>query len=144
VIKQPLVALLIVSALAAASCSSGDDTSTSTLTTSPTVPLATENVSGTVAVGGSDVHAFTVATSGQAINVTLTAAGPPATIFMGIGVGAPVGSTCQLLSGGSTIGQAATVAQISGTINAGAYCLMVYDAGNQTGPVTYAATVTHY
>ena len=108
------------------------------------MPLATENFSGTVAVAGSDIHPFTVTTSGQAINVTLTAAGPPSTIFMGLGVGAPVGSTCQLLSGGSSIVQAGSAPQLSGTINAGSYCLMVFDAGNDTALVTYTATVTHY
>jgi hypothetical protein len=63
---------------------------------------------------------------------------------MGIGVGTIVGGTCQLLSGGSTQGVAGTTPQLSGQINAGAYCVMIYDVGNATGPVTYAVTVSHY
>ena len=76
--------------------------------------------------------------------MTLTAAGPPATIYMGLGVGTPVSGACQLLSGGYTVTQAGTTAQLSGTINAGTFCVMVYDAGNMVAPVTYAVTVTHY
>jgi hypothetical protein len=39
---------------------------------------------------------------------------------------------------------AGTSAQLTGTLDAGSYCVMVYDAGNQTAPVTYAVTVNHY
>ena len=52
--------------------------------------------------------------------------------------------TCQLLSGGFSIVQAGATPQLSGTINVGAYCVMVYDAGNQSAPITYALTMTHY
>jgi hypothetical protein len=40
--------------------------------------------------------------------------------------------------------QAGTTAQISGTVNAGTYCVQVFDAGNQTSQVSYGLTVTHY
>ena len=36
------------------------------------------------------------------------------------------------------------VQQLSGTIAAGAYCVMVYDAGNQSGPINYTVVVQHY
>ena len=39
---------------------------------------------------------------------------------------------------------AGAIAQLTGSINAGSYCVMVSDAGNQLAPVTYAVTVTHY
>ena len=55
-VKQILATLIIVSALAAAGCSS--DTRLDRrprLPTSPSSPLVTENFAGTVSVGGSDV-----------------------------------------------------------------------------------------
>ena len=63
---------------------------------------------------------------------------------MGIGVGTFVGGTCQLGSGGSTMAAAGPTPQLTGTIDAGQYCLMVYDVGNQSAPITYTATVSHY
>ena len=72
------------------------------------------------------------------------AASFPATISMGVGIGSPVGGTCQLLSGGTTTAPAGASPQLSGTIPSGTYCLMVYDVGNQAAPITYTAVVSHY
>jgi hypothetical protein len=143
--KQSVLGLLVAGALAAGACATSSDPSGGSSTpAAPTPALVTENFTGSVAVGQSDTHPFTVTASNLAINVTLTAAGPPPTIFMGLGVGAQSGTTCQLLSGGYAIVQAGTSAQLSGTITSGAYCVVVQDAGNMTAPITYAVTVTHY
>ena len=89
-------------------------------------------------------HAFTVALSNGQINVILTAAGPPATIFMGLGVGTQSGATCTPIANASLATQAGSIAQISGTAQAGGYCVTVFDVGNQSADVTYSVTVTHY
>ena len=144
--KHAILGSLVAASLAAGACATSSDPAGSSSST-PTAPAAapvTENFTGTVPVGLADFNPFTVATSNNPINVTLTAAGPPATIYMGLGVGSPVGGACQLLSGGSTVTQAGAAAQLSGTIVAGTYCVIVYDAGNMVAPVTYAVTVTHY
>jgi hypothetical protein len=146
-VKQHIIGLIAACALAlgTAACStSTDSTSTSAASTAPTAAVTTENFSGTVQVGGSDSNPFTVVLSGGVLNLTLTSAGPPATIFMGFGAGTYVGTTCQLLTGGFLVTPAGTTPQISGTINGGQYCVMVYDAGNQVAPITYSVTVTHY
>lgn len=135
-----LLLLGVVSALAIGCDNSGDTTTPTT----PSVPVVTENFIGTVDAGGQSVNQFTVATSGNQVNVILTAAGPPTTIYMGIGVGTYANSTCTLLTNGSVVAQAGATAQLSGTVNAGTYCVEIYDAGNQTGQVSYAVTVTHY
>jgi hypothetical protein len=135
------VALALV--LTTAACNNGSSSPiTNTSTTSPSATLATETFSGSVAVGSSDFQPFTAAQAGE-VDVTLTAAGPPATIFMGLGVGAPSGSTCALLPNASTNTQAGTAAQLIGTVNAGTYCVEVYDIGNQAAPITYTVTVAH-
>jgi len=128
----------------AAACGGGDSPSTLTAPTAPTATIISENFTGTVAVSGNDAHTFTVALSGGQVNATLTAAGPPSTIFMGLGIGTPSGSTCTLLTNGSVVTPAGTTAQLTGTLSAGSYCVMVFDVGNQTAPVTYAVTVNHY
>lgn len=132
---------ILVCVLAGAACGDGGDSTPNFVQPTPT--LVTDSFTGTVVVGGSDSHTFNVGSSGQ-LNVTLTAAGPPPTIFMGIGVGTPSGTNCVLLTNGSTAAPAATAAQLSGTVAAGTYCVSVFDIGNQTGPVTYAVTLTHF
>ena len=127
----------------AAGCSTGTDTASS-LPATPSSPLVTENFSGTVQVGSNDSHPFTVTSDGFQITVDLTTAGPPSTITMGIGIGSIVAGTCQLLSGGSTQAPAGATPQLSGNIPAGQYCLMVYDVGNQSAPITYTVVVNHY
>ena len=127
-------------ALALTACGGNDLPAVTATAPSPTT--TTDTFQGAVPVGGVSVSPFTMAQTG-AVAVTLTAAGPPPTIFMGLGVGNPSGSTCVLLSGGTTITQAGTTAQLSGTLTAGAYCVQVYDVGNQSAPVTYAVTVVH-
>src|SRR5438270_9962147 len=81
---------LLVCVLAGTACGDGGNSTPNFVQPTPT--LVTDNFTGTVAIGGSDTHSFNVAASGQ-VSVTMTAAGPPPTIFMGIGVGTPSGST---------------------------------------------------
>jgi hypothetical protein len=126
----PALAIL----LASAACGS---------TATPTSPSATtETFNGTVSIGSSDSHTFTASQSGE-VSLTLTAAGPPATIAMGIGFGVPNGSACTLLEGGSTTTAAGAAPQVKGLVSGGTLCVEVYDVGNATSPVTYTVSVSH-
>ena len=133
-----VIPLALLMALATVACDNGSSTP------APTSPsaLTTETFSGTVAVGSSDFHTF-AATQGGTVSVTLNAAGPPATIFMGVGIGTPSSSTCALLSGATADTQAGTTSQLSGTLDAGTYCVEVFDVGNESTPVNYSVTVAH-
>jgi hypothetical protein len=133
-----VIPLALLMALATVACDNGSSTP---VPTSPST-LTTETFSGTVAVGSSDFHTF-AATQGGTVSVTLNAAGPPATIFMGLGIGTPSSSTCALLSGATADTQAGTTSQLSGTLDAGSYCVEVFDVGNETTPVNYSVTVAH-
>ena len=135
--------MIALAALVAPGCGGGSG-STSSLPTGPSTAPTTETFTGTVPIGGSDIHTFTIVLSNGQVNITLTQAGPPSTIYMGLGIGTPSGSNCALLSGGSVATPAGTVAQLVGTTPAGAYCVAVFDAGNQSADVTYSVTVTHY
>jgi len=130
--------LSIALMLTVAACGGG-----SSSTTPPSAAVTTETFSGTVAIGGKDFHSFTVKQTGE-VDLTLTAAGPPPTISMGLGVGTMNGSACSLLPGGSTNTQAGTAVQLAGTVSAGTLCVQVYDIGNQTAPITYTVTVAHH
>jgi len=144
--RRLVCGLAVVVASGCAGCGGNSNSSTTATPAAPTPTAAasTESFSGTVSVAGNDFHPFTVATTGATLSVTLTAAGPPTTIFMGLGLGAYDAPTCTLLNNAYLTTQAGAVAQLSGTAGAGAYCVVVYDVGNQTGPITYAVTVSHY
>jgi len=134
-------AALLVVALAsgAAACGSSSD---STTTTTPTTPKTTDTLSGTVQVKGSDFKPFTVTTAGE-VDVTLTAATPPSTIVMGIGIGTLGTGDCILLANASALTPAGSSPQVTGIMSPGTYCVRVYDVGNQTDPVSWTATVLH-
>jgi hypothetical protein len=142
------MAVLIAGALAAIGCTPGSDPATSASTIAavpaPTTAVVTENFSGTVQPGSNDAHSFTVTTDNATISLTLTSAGPPSTIAMGFGLGQMVAGSCQLISGGFGTYAASTTPQLSGTIGSGAYCVMVYDVGNQSAAITYTVVVNHY
>jgi hypothetical protein len=131
----PAALLLLFSA-----CNSSPSSS---LPTTPTT-LTTETFAGTVDIGGKDFHKFVVAASGE-VDVTLTAAGPPSTIFMGLGVGSlsTDGTACSLITGAYGPFPAGPTPQITGTANAGTFCVEVYDVGNQTAQVSYTVVVAH-
>jgi hypothetical protein len=133
------VIALAASAFAAA-CGGSSNPST---VTAPTGTVTTDTFNGTVQPGGSSINPFTV-TVGGTVSVTLVSAGPPSTITMGLGIGNPSSTgTCSFLSGGTTVTQAGSTAQLSGTLAAGSYCVAVVDVGNAAGPITYTVTVSH-
>jgi len=137
------LALLAAVALCTA-CGGSSTSSPSTISTNATV--TTETFTGTVQVLGTNVHNFTVTTPGT-VSVTMTAAGPPSTITMGLGIGNPNSAgNCIFLSGGVTNSAVAstTTPQLTGTLtSSGAYCVAIGDIGNAAGPITYSITVSH-
>jgi hypothetical protein len=138
--RAGLALAALASLLGTAGCS-GNSTTTPAATT-PTVSRTTDSFTGTVVVGGSDFHSFPVAAAGT-IDVTLTAAAPPAAIVMGISIGVPADGKCNAVAGGSTRTPAGTSVQLSGIASPGTLCVDVRDGGGQTAPVTYTVTVTH-
>lgn len=136
-------ALIVVLAALSASCNTTDASSAGTLPPSP-APITTETFTGTVAVGSTNFHSFAVALSNGLLTVTLTAAGPPSNISMGLALGTPGDGVCSQLMNASVRTSAGSSPQLGGTVNAGPYCVAIFDVGNQTAPVGYALTVTHY
>lgn len=134
-----LVAIALVAGGAAA-CNKG--TTAATTTTTSTVTRTTDTFSGTVAVGGSAFHSFAVSVTGT-IDVTLTAAAPPAAVVMGVSVGTPADGQCTALAGASVRAAAGASAQLSGVASPGTLCVELRDVGSQSAPVSYTVAVVH-
>ena len=137
---RPMLPVALTLALMGVGC----DNSAQSNTAPTAVPLTTETFTGERGSGRPGLSPlFTVAQVGE-VDITLTAVGPPATIFMGLGVGTPTDTACSLnITGGSISTQAGAVPQLVGTASAGALCVAVFDIGNQTAAVTYSITVAH-
>jgi hypothetical protein len=131
--------------LVCAACSGGSSSGSPTTPSSPPLAPTNETFTGTVSVGGSDAHQFVVKLSNGLLTATLTAAGPPPTIAVGLGIGTFSSGTCTLLPNGSNIVTAGTTPQLSGpNFQSGTYCVEVFDVGQQTADITYSVTVAHY
>jgi len=131
---------LAASTAFAAACGGSNSSSN---VTAPTGTVTTDTFNGTVPVGGTDSHPFTVAVAGS-VSITLVSTAPQTTLTMGLGVGTPSSTgSCQFLTGGTTLTPAGSTAQLTGALNAGTYCVAVIDNGNAAGPITYTVTVAH-
>lgn len=149
--KMPLpctILLVLCSALVVSACdSSSSPTSPSTTdtATTPTAasPIYSEEFAGTVSVSGSTFYSFSVTQYGV-VNVTLSSVGGafvPATVTLGIAIGVPSGESCVPSSNVST--KSGTSAQLSSTLAAGVYCVVVSDVGNLFAPATFAVTIAY-
>jgi hypothetical protein len=127
-------------ALLAVAC--GSDTPTTPVT--PTVPN-TEIFSGTLAVQGSSFYSFTVAATGNA-SITLaslvpTAPGPALNTVMGLGVGSPNGTDCDVTNSVTTA--PGLTAQLVNSLTPATYCAKIYDLGLLTAPVDFTIRIVH-
>ena len=132
------LAMAVGSFAACGGASSGGGVTTSP---SPSPQPKTETFNGTVAVRACSSNNYTVGTDGE-VDVTLTAAAPPANVSMSVYIGTPLGGVCSLIQG-PTVTPAGSSPQITGNSTAGTYCVGVCDAGSQTAPVNYTVTVQH-
>lgn len=111
----------------------------------PTLPSAapvTETFENQFGVQGSVSRSFVVSETGE-IRVTLTAAGPPSDVPLGIGVGIPrsTGSGCSLNR--SVTATAGAAPHLAVTAEPGTYCVQVFDVGALSGDVRFSVSVLH-
>ena len=126
---------LAMGVLTAVGC---DDAATAT---SPTVTSpVTETFAGQFAVGGAAARSFSSASAGTA-TITLTQIGPPADVTIGIGIGIPQsdGSGCYLTQ--SVTAGAAAAPQLTAAVEAGTYCVRLFDTGALTSQVAFSVTI---
>ena len=107
----------------------------------PSPPVVLVPLTGTLQPQGTNTYQFTLAQTGY-VEVTLIGVGPPPTVTVELGIGAPTATeVCSVIY--RVNAQAGPVAQIVGTGLAGPICVTIRDVGALSGPVIYALTVAH-
>lgn len=113
--------------------------------TSPSSTFGSETFSGTLPVKGSSFYSFSVGVAGP-VDITLasiTSGTPPqpSAVPVGLGFGIPAGEGCGLMT--STTTASGLTAQISSTVNAGIYCVSIYDTGTLAAAANFAIRIFH-
>jgi hypothetical protein len=105
----------------------------------PVAPTITEAFTDTLLQFGTNTHQFGIQQVGG-LKVSVTGVSPPAAVSFGVGVHSLTG--CALIS--SQKYEPGSNVQLSGTATTpGQFCVMVYDLGTLTEPVTYTVSVLH-
>lgn len=121
-----------------AACDNGPSTTDTTTPTAPVTSPVTETFASQLLVGGSASRSFTAAKAGTA-TVTLVSAGTSATkVGFGIGVPDVSGSGCLFTrsNDAATAGTAFTL-----PVDAGTFCVRVYDTGTLTSTIAFSITI---
>src|SRR5262249_1087047 len=135
--------IVLAIAIAVTACGSSDN-STSPTTTTPSTELFEGKLQG---AGDSMFFSFTVGTTGN-VDVTLasvttaTSPGTSANVLLGLGLGSPLATDCNVTSQVQT--RPGLTTQRTRTNFAPAlYCVRVFDVGNLTTPVNFAIRIVH-
>src|SRR6185369_11665051 len=124
------------------STSTAPSTSSTTTTTTPAAPTVSESFTGTLPVAGFRFYSFNIAVNGT-VNVTLNSvsgAGVPSTVQLGLGIGQPSGLDCSATVN-ATAGVLTAKPQATGTFGPGSFCVRVYDIGNLFAPANFNITI---
>lgn len=133
------LSLCLASVTLAGACA---DNTLSTPTT-PTKSLTTDTFSGTFDRQGRSANPFTVAATGT-VSISLIDVRPLSNMALGVAIGTWDGANCFALSPTNDNARAGSPA-LSGSADAGSYCVLVYDSGNVPGnfAVSYTVQVAH-
>ena len=129
----PLITLMLclAAALAGAACDSVIDPSQNQV----------EMLTGTVAVQNQVVHEFSASKNGE-FEVRITTMSPNEDAQMGLQYGPRQGDSCLGAIQTNVFAQLNRTG-LGGTINAGRYCLIVFDNGQLRAPQSYTLRVSH-
>ena len=135
----------LVALLASSACNNSSDSGSSLTPTVVQPTLTTMTFSGTVDPNATSSNNFTTTQSGT-IALTLTAAGPPPTITVGLVLGQPLSTDatqCVNAFGIAGTAQASTTPVVTTTpAPAGTYCIAVVEIGNASTTIAYTFTIT--
>jgi hypothetical protein len=137
VLRTTLAALVLASSLTLAGCD--DDPPT---TPNPTPTTTTVVFSSNLAVGGASSRSFEVTRAGT-VSATLVAVANSLTIPVGLGIGIPLadGSGCVLSRSVETL--PGTTAQLELAVDAGKYCVQIYDPGTLTSVAPFTINLIY-
>jgi len=134
-----LLPLALVLALIGSAC--GSDPIAPTPTVAPPSPVTETFASGLVVLGTSS-RTFDAAEAGS-VELTLTSSGPPTDVPVSMGVGIPTPGA----SGGCSLTTAAvnavpgTTPQITIQVDAGKFCVKVFDSGTLAAQTFFSVTI---
>jgi hypothetical protein len=137
-LKTVLAGVVLASSLVLAGC--GDDDPPTTPTDEPTVTTVT--FASNLALKGSSTRSFVTTRTGV-VSVTLTHVNNGTTLRVGLGVGIPLGdgSGCVLSRSVETV--AGNAAQLELSVDAGSYCVQIYDPGTLTTVVPFSINLVY-
>jgi hypothetical protein len=130
----------VLAAALAAAAACGDKTTTTTTPTTPTGPT-TSIFASRLTPGGAVSRQFGASASGTVTAMLTNAAGPNTVVGLGIGVPTTGLAKCALSTGIQT--NAGATPQLSATVDAGNYCVVVYDLGTLTSPIDFSVTLVY-
>jgi hypothetical protein len=130
--------LVLLSAFSAVAC--GDDAPPPTTP----VPDTTASVtwSTTIANGGATSRSFRTTRNGT-VSINLQSFGGSTTLKAGLGVGIPLGDGTGCVLSRSVEATAGATAQLELAVDAGSYCVQVYDPGTLTQPVGFTILLVY-
>lgn len=133
----PAGAVIAALSLPLVACDNGPSTDDDSTPLSPTTSPVTETFSTQLIVGGFASRSFNAAKAGTA-TVTLSNMGSATRLGFGIGVPDAAGSSC-LFTRSSDVAVAGT--SFSLPVDAGTYCVRVFDVGGMTAGITFSVTI---
>lgn len=117
------------------------DTPTSPSDTTTAFPPYTVTFESTLAPGGTASRTFTARSDGIA-TLTLTSSTPMGiTIGIGVGIPTPSKSGCGLTR--TALAQASSDSHVQVPVEAGSYCVAVYDVGEISQSARFSLTLVH-
>lgn len=137
-LKSLALVVALLSAVTASAC--GDD---ETPPTTP-APATTASVTWTtsLATAGTSSRSFRTTRTGT-VSITLQSLGAPAGTVVGLGVGIPLGDGSGCVLSRSVETTSGTTAQLELDVDAGSYCVQVYDRGELTQPVSFTVLLVY-
>lgn len=135
--KSLAVVLVLLSAFTVAGCDEETPPTTPTPDTTKSVTWSTN-----VANGGATSRSFTTTRSGT-VSVTLQSFAGSTTLAAGLGVGIPLGDGSGCVLSRSVEATAGATAQLELAVDAGNYCVQVYDPGTLTQPVGFTILLVY-
>jgi len=127
-------------ALGVLTASCGSDTPTPTTPTTPTGPT-TSIFASRLTPGGAVSRSFGATATGT-ITVMLTNAAGPSTV-LGLGIGVPTTGLAKCALSTAIRTAPGSAPQISAAVDAGQYCVTVYDLGTLTTPIDFSVTLVY-
>lgn len=141
---RAIVGAILALAVATAGCKSSGNTTEPTATAAE--PTITESFRSVLPVGGSRYYSFAFARTGR-VDATLTEIGGdgvPPTVIVYLGIGTPGGTTCNATTSPVQVsGDGQITTQVSQSLDAGTYCVLITDTGNLFSPATFAVSILH-